>query len=1002
MSAEEHVPGRLDVASVRARLAASNGREYWRRLEELAETTGFSEFLRREFPRQAAALEGKATRREFLKLVGIAMAMAGASACTRAPVGEIHPYVRQPEDMLPGTPLFFATAMTLNGAAIGLLVESHEGRPTKVEGNPRHPASLGATDAFAQASILTLYDPDRSRIPTKRGASSTWEEFLTDLGRQMQAERLRRGAGLRILTESVTSPTLAAQLQKLLVDFPEARWHRYDPVCPDNLRAGAEMAFGERVDARYQFDQADVILALGSDFLFWGPGRLRYAREFMNRRRLRRESLTMNRLYVVETTPSITGAAADHRLPLRPAELQEFARAVALTLEGATGGRPPVLSPAAARWVPIVVRDLQAHRRASLVLAGPQQPPQVHAWVHAINHALENEGHTVVYTQPIEVDPVNHVESLRALTHDIEAGRVETLVIIGGNPVYTAPADFSFAERLTKVPFSAHLSLYDDETSALCSWHLPAAHELESWSDARAYDGTVSIIQPLIAPLYEGKTAHELVAALQGAPSRSGHEIVQAFWRSRLGSADFDQTWRGFLTEGVVAGSTLPAKPVVLRRGAAASPELVERTAPPRPDQVDIVFLPDATVWDGQFANNAWLQELPKPLTTLSWDNAALVGPETAGHYQLHTGDVVELHYRGKTVRTPVLILPGHAPGALTLTLGYGRSRAGKVAAGQGIDAYVLRVSDALWSDTGLQIVPTSARYPLAIADGQSQIEGEDLVQVLTLRRLHEEPVVRGSVAEERRLPSLYPGFGYEKEYAWAMSVDLTACIGCNACVQACQVENNVPTVGKDQVLRGRRMHWLRVDRYYADGPDAPRASFQPVPCMHCENAPCEVVCPVEATVHSSEGLNQMIYNRCVGTRYCSNNCPYKVRRFNFLQFSDLTTPSLQLMNNPNVTVRSVGVMEKCTYCVQRINAGKIGAEREGRRLHDGEVRTACQQACPTDAIVFGDLNDPTSRVAHLRTQPQSYALLAHLNTQPRTTYLARIRNPNPELEPEP
>jgi MoCo/4Fe-4S cofactor protein with predicted Tat translocation signal len=993
----------FDLASIRARLAgAENGRAYWRRVEELANTEGFPEFIRREFPRQAAALEGWLTRREFLKLLGVAMAMAGVSACTRRPVGEILPYVRQPAVVVPGIPLVFATAATLDGAALGLLVKSSEGRPTKVEGNPAHPASLGATDAFAQASVLALYDPDRSRTILKGATSATWDAFVADLAGQFQTQRVRQGAGLRILTETVTSPTLASQLRELQAAFPRMRWHRYDPLAPDNSRSGSQLAFGEYVDARCRMDRAEVVLSLGGDFLFWGPGRIRYARDFISRRRVRRVSPRMNRLYVVETTPSITGAVADHRLTLRPAEVEEFARALAAALGLVADGEAARLSPEAARWLPVLARDLLAHRGACLVLAGLQQPPMVHTLTHAMNDALGNVGRTVDYIEPIEVDPVVHGDSLRALVQDMDAGRVEVLIIIGGNPTYTAPADLQFAGRLARVPFSVHLSPYDDETSKLCSWHIPQAHELESWGDARAYDGTASIIQPLIAPLYGGRTAHELIAALQGQPSSSGYEIVRAFWKAQLGTSDFEQAWRTALTTGVIAGTARPARQVRLRRDLLASLSPGRSAPAGAADQLEIAFLPDYTVWDGRFANIAWLQELPKPLTTLTWDNAALIAQATAEQLQLRDEDVVDLRYRGRTARAPVLILPGHAAGTVTVTLGYGRMRAGAVAAGLGFNAYALRTSDAPWFDGGLRIERTNERRALAVVDQEANMEGRDLVQVKTLRRFRVRPGARGSVVEERRLPSLYPGFSYAAGHAWGMSVDLTACIGCNACVVACQAENNVPSVGKQQVRVGRHMHWLRIDRYYTGEGATVHTVFQPVPCMHCENAPCELVCPVAATVHSDEGLNQMIYNRCIGTRYCSNNCPYKVRRFNFLQFADLTTPSLQLVHNPDVTVRSRGVMEKCTYCVQRIAEGKITAEREGRPLRDGEVKTACQQACPAEAIVFGDLNDRESRAADLRAQPQSYALLAPLNTQPRTTYLARIRNPNLELEPGP
>jgi MoCo/4Fe-4S cofactor protein with predicted Tat translocation signal len=992
----------LDLEAIRTRLAAGDGRDYWRSLEELAETDEFEAFLHRELPRQMAALGQGITRRELVKLAGVALAMAVLPGCTRAPEEKILPYVHPPEDLARGRPLFYATAMTLNGSALGLLVESHEGRPTKVEGNPKHPASLGATDAFAQAFVYGLYDPDRSRVVLKGGKASSWEVFLVDLRDRMAAQRARKGSGLRILTETVTSPTLADQLNSLLAQYPGAKWHRFDPMVPDNLRAGARMAFGVYVDTHYRFERADVVLSIDADFLSWPPGHVRYARDFTSQRRVRSGVKAMNRMYVVEPAPTITGAMADHRLSLRPTHIEGFARAVAQALGLAASGDVPELSGEDARVFSALIEDLQAHRGSSLIVAGRQQPPIVHALTHAMNQRLGNAGATVIYTDPVEADPVEHLASVQALVEEMAAARVEQLIILGGNPVYTAPADLHFADHLARVPFRVHQSLYQDETSALCSWHVHAAHELEAWSDARAHDGTASIIQPLIAPLYGGKTAHELVAALLGHP-RSSYEIIREFWKSHHRTPDFEQYWRTALHEGVIAGTALPAKPVSLRGDFAdAASRGHQARIRPREEGLEVIFSPDPTIWDGRFANNAWLQELPKPLTTLTWDNAVLVGPETAERLDLHDQDVVELRYQGEALRAPVLILAGHAAGAVTLPLGYGRTRGGQIATGQGFNSYAFRRSDAPWFDSGLELKKTDTRHQLALVHDHHRMEGRDLVQVATLKQFREGPrVVSGSISEERSLPSFYPGVSYKEGYAWGMAIDLNVCTGCNACVVACQAENNVPTVGQDQVVKGREMHWLRVDRYYVGALDHPRTYFEPVLCMHCENAPCEVVCPVGATVHSDEGLNQMIYNRCVGTRYCSNNCPYKVRRFNFLQFADVTTPSLQLMHNPDVTVRSNGVMEKCTYCVQRIQEGKIRAEKENRRVHDGEIKTACQQACPAEAIIFGDLNDPNSRVASLRAQPHNYALLAELNTQPRTTYLARIRNPNLKIEPE-
>ena len=990
----------LDLAQIRQRLATLQGREYWRSLEELAETEDFKALLHREFPAQAFASMDTVSRREFLKLMGASLALAGLGGCADQPDEKIVPYVRAPEEIVPGKPLFFATAFPLGGIASGVLVESHMGRPTKIEGNPQHPASLGGTDAFAQASVLTFYDPDRSQVVTNAGRISTLNAFLASVGTELEAQRLSRGAGLRVLTETVTSPTLARQLQTLLNKFPEAKWHQYEPVGRDNTRAGARLAFGHTVNTTYRFDKVDIILALDADFFSWSPGNLRYARNFATKRRVRRGQTEMNRLYAVEGTPSITGAMADHRLILRAGEIENFARAVTqklgLKVEPMTGGH---LSPVQAKWTDALVRDLQRHRGSSIVLAGEQQPPVVHALAHAINTVLDNVGNTVFYTDSIEANSVLQIESLRELVRDMDTGLVEMLVIISGNPVYTAPADLQFAERLSKVRLRIRLGLYEDETSVLCHWHLPEAHYLESWSDARAYDGTITILQPLIAPLYNGKSAHELVSVLMGQPGRSAYDIVRDYWRAQHPSQGFELFWRTALHDGLIADTAFRARSVTLRPikdwGADQLP------IPDSQGALEIVFRPDPTIWDGCFANNGWLQELPKPLTKLTWDNAVLISPTTAERLGLRNEELVELRYRDRSVHGPIWIMPGHADDSVTVHLGYGRTRAGRVGTGTGFNAYAIRTSAAPWFESGLEIHKTGEHYALASTQQHHNMEGRNLVRVGSLEQFRGHPEFVHEMAHDP--PSdltLYPQHKYEGN-AWGMSIDLSACIGCNACVIACQSENNVPIVGKNEVARGRVMHWLRIDRYFKGDMDNPETYHQPVLCMHCENAPCEPVCPVAATVHSSEGLNEMVYNRCVGTRYCSNNCPYKVRRFNFFQYSDYDTPSLKLLRNPDVTLRTRGVMEKCTYCVQRINAARIQAEKEDRQIRDGEVVTACQQACPTQAIVFGNINDSESRVSKLKAETLDYGLLTDLNTRPRTSYLAKLKNPNPEIEME-
>lgn len=973
-----------DLAVVRARLATAHGKQYWRSLEEAAATPEFQEFLHREFPNLASEWYNDLSRRQFLKLMAASFALAGLSACMKMPQEKIVPYVRQPEDIIPGKPLFFATATTLGGYATGLLAESHEGRPTKMEGNPRHPASLGATDIFAQASILTLYDPDRSQVVSNAGRISTWSAFLEALNAALEIQTVKHGAGLRVLTETVSSPTLAGQFGALLERFPQAKWHQYEPLARDNILEGARLAFGQPVETRYRFDRADVVVALDADFLFSGPGWVRYAHDFAEKRRVRAGQSAMNRLYVTEPVASTTGAMADHRLAVRASEITTVASIIAKEL-GAIEKSNTTLGDQRDKWVGAVVRDLQNHRGACLVLAGDHQPPIVHALVHAINHALANIGQTVEYTDPVAAHPVNEIESLRELVKDMNDDAVEMLVVIDANPTYNAPSDLEFSDAMSKVGFRVHLGLYEDETAQLCHWHIPEAHYLETWGDARAYDGTVTIQQPLIAPLYDGKSTHELIATILSRPQQTSHDIVREYWKTHgLPSEDL---WHAALYDGTVPKTAWNPRAVDLQ--PIQSPDTTPLV------ETELLFRPDSTIWDGRFANNGWLQELPKPLTRVTWDNAATVSPKTAEKLGLAEEEMIDLNVGGHVVRAPVCILPGQADHTIVLTLGYGRTHAGRVGNHAGVNAYTLRSSDAPWLAPAVEIHRIGGKYSLARTQHHQTMEGRDLVRVGTLDEFQKNPTFAHNEIDQ---PSLYPGFKYDG-YAWGMSIDLTACVGCSACVVACQSENNIPIVGKDQVARGREMHWIRIDRYFQGALDDPEVYFEPVPCMHCENAPCELVCPVGATQHSDEGLNEMVYNRCIGTRYCSNNCPYKVRRFNFLQYSDVKTESLKSMRNPNVTVRNRGVMEKCTYCVQRIQAVKITAETKDRRIRDGEIVPACAQACPTQAIVFGDINDPNSRVTNAKTQPHNYGLLVELNTRPRTTYLARIRNPNPELE---
>ena len=985
---------RRDFQRLREKLAGQQGPAYWRSLGELADTEEFREFVAKEFPRQAAPLENGLDRRDFLKLLGASMALAGLSACARPPLPheKIVPYVRGPAEVVPGKPLFYATAVTYGGFAEGVLAESHQGRPTKLEGNPDHPASRGATGATTQAEVLALYDPDRSTTVMEGDQERTWDDFVAALGAAVGG--LADGQGLAVLTENVTSPTLAAQLQQVLAAVPGASWYQWDPLHPDNEVAGARLAFGADVRPVYDLTRADVVVSLGADFLDRGPGRLAHARDFAQRRRALRADADMNRLYQLESSPSPTGVLADHRVPLRPSEIAAAAAVLAarLGVDAPAAEAPAGLS---AALLDAMVADLQGAQGAAVVIAGAEQPPVVHALAAAMNAALGAVGTTVTYVANPAARPAVHVEEIAALTAAMRDGAVGALLVLGANPVYTAPADLGFADALARVPFSAHVGLYRDETALACTWHVPQTHFLETWGDARAYDGTVTITQPLILPFYGGKSHHEVLAALLGDPAATAYDVVRGYWQGRV-SGDFEAFWRESVYRGVVAGTAEPPA-AVTPAGSVAGPL-------PQGSDLEVVLTHDHGVLDGRLANNGWMQELPRPISKLTWDNAALMAPRTAERLNVGTGDVVTLTVDGRSVDVPVLVQPGQADGAVTVALGYGRTAGGSVANGVGVDAYPL-LATATGHTAPVQVATTGRRYRLVTTQEHHALEGtgeaRHIVRSGTLAQFRaepEHPTFAHPVAHHSE--DLYPDFVYEG-YKWGMVIDQTVCTGCSACVVACQAENNVPIVGKEQVWRNREMHWLRVDSYYGGSIDDPRFYAQPMPCQHCEKAPCEPVCPVGATVHDSEGLNVMVYNRCVGTRYCSNNCPYKVRRFNYLQYAELDTSAtpLSLANNPDVTVRSRGVMEKCTYCTQRISRARIEAANEDRRIRDLEVVTACQAACPTQAIVFGDLNLEGSAVNEMKASPINYTLLDDLQTFPRTSYLAKVTNPNPALE---
>ena len=1039
ISASEIKPVRAQsdsVDQVREKLAGATGPKYWRTLEELTgkHEAAFGELLEREFPRQHSEWIDPVSRRSFLKLAGASMALAGLAGCTKQPLEQILPYVRQPEELIPGKPIFYATAMPFAGYAHPLLVETHEFRPTKIEGNSDHPCSLGATDIFAQASIYNLYDPDRTNVITYKSEARPWGDFLMAMRSRVGYHKANAGAGLRFLSGSVTSPTLGSQMKAIQQLFPQSKWHRWDPVHRDGARAGSKLAFGGYYDPQYKFDAADVVVSLDADFLSgsWFPGFVRYARDFMSRRKLAERSHEMNRLYVAESSPTTTGAKADHKLVLRPSEVEKIARALAAKL-GVSGGAAGALSPEQQKWVDVVAADLAENRGKSLVVGGEFQSATVNALVHAMNAQLGNVGKTVSYTDPVEIDPVEHVQSIRELVDDINAGRVETLIMIGGNPVYNAPVDLNFQDALNRLltnvdkkdAVAVHLSNFHNETTEYVHWHVPEAHYLESWSDARSFNGIVTIIQPMIQPLYNGKSAHEILAIFTDQPGTSGYDLLQAYWRSQHTGDDFEKWWRSSLHDGYINGSAFPARSVTVKLNGLPESR-VANVAAGSGELVEVMFRPDPTIYDGSFINNGWLQETPKPLSRTTWDNVAMISPAMAqrlgllaldqysGDHQSDSQRVIEVEFGGRKVKAPYWPQPGHPDHAVTLFLGYGQKKTGRVGlddsgAARGYDAYSVRPAGSQYAGPGT-FATTNEQWNIAVTQGHFSMDGREPVKAATLeeyrknsnfahQKKDEEPQDDNSGNLDE---SLYPNYkkkDWYSNYAWGMAIDLNSCVGCQACAVACQAENNISVVGKEQVQRGREMQWIRIDAYYEGDPANPNVYFQPVPCMQCENAPCEPVCPVAATTHSTEGLNDMVYNRCVGTRYCSNNCPYKVRRFNFLLFADFDTPSLKMMRNPDVSVRSRGVMEKCTYCVQRINAARIAAEKADTMIKDKDIKTACEQVCPAGAIVFGDINDPNSRVSKLRADQRNYQLLAELNTRPRTTYIAAVRNPNPKLE---
>ncbi len=996
-----------------------SGKNYWRSLQELADTDEFRMQLENEFPGGIDAPVSGMTRRRFLQVMSASIAMISLAGC-RWPEEKILPYAKRPEGVDPGKTQKFATTMELGPIPQALLATSYDGRPIKIDGNPDFPLSQGATSAFAQASVLDLYDPSRSRglVLRQNGKTSKppWEDFL------VEAKNLKRGMKkLAILTEVTSSPAAWYTMGRMA--NKGARIYTWEPVCRVNEIMGAAKAFGKPAKSQLDLTKARVIVDFDANLLQDHPTALRNAREFAQGRRP--ESGHMNRLYCYENTYSITGAQADHRFPTAATEVAAAVWALAAELVLGEGLPLPAGAgfdrndlkkwrhhPAATKHVGALAKDLMAQRGHSLLLAGMRQPADVHAMVYSLNEALGNAGHSISYL-PMEMPAF---QDLKQLVADLNNGSIETLVMIGGNPVFTAPVDLKFGEAMMKAKNRVHLSDSDNATSQKSTWHIPRAHYLESWGDAVAWDGTYMSVQPLIQPLFDGKTSGELLSALNSRKPGNSFDVTRASFsklvvgspRTPKNDPAFEKRWNRFIHDGYLALSGGPESGALALIGAPLSAPASGHGL--SKENLEISYAVDQSVYDGRFANNAWLQELPDFMTKLTWDNAALVSPATANELGIKHGDLVEMQFHGAKREFAVYVLPGQAKYSVTVNLGYGRDDSGPVAKGAGFDAYQLRTWDHLDMAEGLKIIPTGKTYKLATTQDHHAIDaaGADeiqkrvpsLVRQGTLEDYENHPEFVDHLGlHHPPLVSLWKEHEYHG-YKWGMAVDLNVCNGCNACIVGCQSENNVAVVGKDEVSRGREMSWLRMDRYFLGDMDDPECLQQPVGCVQCEMAPCEQVCPVAATMHTDEGLNAMVYNRCVGTRYCSNNCPYKVRRFNwFNNFEDLTDVE-RLVLNPDVTVRARGVMEKCSYCVQRIEGARVQARVEGRKIQDGDITPACAETCPVDAITFGDLNDPQSRVSKMREDSRSYDLLGYLNIKPRTFYMARIRNPNPAIAP--
>ncbi|TVQ04184.1 MAG: 4Fe-4S dicluster domain-containing protein [Balneolaceae bacterium] len=1005
-----------------------NQTTYWKSLNELAQNEEYKKFAEREFPENATELTDQVSRRSFLRVMGASIALAGFASC-RKPIQKILPYSRQPEDLVLGEPLFYATGMPFQDSITGLLITNNEGRPSKIEGNPDHPASGGRTNIYHQAAILGLYDPDRSRSPRHNGEKVSIDDFSAFAAGHFS----NTGRNILFIDEATSSPTYHRVKRQILENFPNAEWVTYEPFSENNALEGAQLAFGQRLRTVNHFDSADVVLSLDDDFMNPQAGKnsVEYSLEITSKRKVESTSDDMSRIYIVENAFTNTGSYADHRLRLKSSHIAPFTFALAARLSQSISGLDAFSGVnndfSNHDWIEKIAGELLNAQGNSIVTVGADHAPETHAAAAAINLALGNAGNTVTYHELPYRENRDENQAFLDAVSELKAGVFDTVVMVGGNLAYNAPADLDLALALGNVETSIHLSDYVDETSRLSTWHVNRAHFLEAWGDGLSFTGQRSIIQPQILPLFGGISEIEFLHTFLTGEVSAGYDLVQETWNGVI-TSDFDRRWEEILHDGVDAESGFDTEMVNLSEGFSSSIQPALTRSPI--DGIEIAIKPDVRLFDGRFANNGWLQELPEPMTKITWDNVALMSAATARRiginpersFRHNRVPKVRITAGERTIEIAAWIEPGHADDSITLTVGYGRENAGRVADGVGVDTYPLRTSENLFYQQAT-VESTGTTYEIACVQDHHSLEGRDMIRTATLSEYKEKPdfasfesfhgfKVPGmkeaiAAGDDRGPVSLFNEmYGPEHQPQWGMTIDLNSCFGCGVCTIACQAENNIPVIGKREVGRRRIMHWIRTDRYYEGDPDNPTAYHQPVPCMHCELAPCEQVCPVAATTHSEDGINQMTYNRCIGTRYCANNCPFKVRRFNFFNYSKeyLTTGDdpeiIQMAMNPQVTVRFRGVIEKCTYCVQRVNKAKIKTKiaTGSKKPADGTVQTACQQACPANAISFGDLTDANSIVSKNKSNDRNYVMLEEINVRPRTSYLARLTNKNPEL----